>query len=203
MKNPWKNLTKERNHFTSASVHSEFWARLSRVTSRARVCLHLFPRCVLLLLLPPWWVVWYFGNEIECDQDKNYDSLQVTHKASPVTPINYWRNCTEWVRWPCYMEWHLIRWWPLRRIFARFSEQLLKDLRKSWQVFNDRSLLGRCFRGFVLPVFEYCSAVRYSVADTYLKLLWSCCQWFPVSNWGCAWMWHCSSSICGSTVFAV
>ena len=36
---------------------------------------------------------------------------------------------------------------------------------------NDRSLLGRCFRGFVLPVLEYCSAVRCSAADTHLKLL--------------------------------
>ena len=48
------HLTKSRNHFTSASVHSDFLARLSRVTSRARVCLHLFPPCVLLSLLPPW-----------------------------------------------------------------------------------------------------------------------------------------------------
>ena len=33
------------------------------------------------------------------------------------------------------------------------------------------SLLGRCFRGLVLPVLEYCSAVWFSVADTHLKLL--------------------------------
>ena len=38
-------------------------------------------------------------------------------------------------------------------------------------MFHDRSLLGRCFRGFVLPVLEYCSAVRCSAADTHLKLL--------------------------------
>ena len=31
-------------------------------------------------------------------------------------------------------------------------------------------LLGRCFRGFVLPV-EYCSAVWCSAADTHLRLL--------------------------------
>ena len=35
----------------------------------------------------------------------------------------------------------------------------------------DRSLLWRCFRGFVLPVLEYCSAVWRSAADTHLKLL--------------------------------
>ena len=30
---------------------------------------------------------------------------------------------------------------------------------------------GRCFRGFVLPVLEYCSAVCCLAADTHLKLL--------------------------------
>ena len=38
-------------------------------------------------------------------------------------------------------------------------------------MFNGRSLLGRCFRGFVLPVLEYCSAVWCSAADTHLILL--------------------------------
>ena len=38
-------------------------------------------------------------------------------------------------------------------------------------MFHDRSLLGRYFRGFVLPVLEYCSAVWCSAADTHLKLL--------------------------------
>ena len=32
------------------------------------------------------------------------------------------------------------------------ASQRLGILRKSWRVFHDRSLLGRCFRGFVLPV---------------------------------------------------
>ena len=32
-------------------------------------------------------------------------------------------------------------------------------------------IIGRCFRGFVLPVLEYCSAVWCSAADTHLKLL--------------------------------
>ena len=38
-------------------------------------------------------------------------------------------------------------------------------------MFHDRSLLGRCFRGFVRPVLEYRSAVWCSAADTHLKLL--------------------------------
>ena len=37
------------------------------------------------------------GNEIECEYDQDYDSLQVTHNASLVTPINSWRNCGEGV----------------------------------------------------------------------------------------------------------
>ena len=38
-------------------------------------------------------------------------------------------------------------------------------------MFRDRSFLGRCFRGFVLLVLEYCNEVRGSAADTHLKLL--------------------------------
>ena len=51
------------------------------------------------------------------------------------------------------------------------ASQRLGILRKSWRVFHDRLLLGRCFRGFVLPVLEYCSAVWCSAAEAHLKLL--------------------------------
>ena len=44
-------------------------------------------------------------------------------------------------------------------------------MRKSWQVFHDRSLLLRSFWRFVLPVLEYCSAVWCLAADSHLKLL--------------------------------
>ena len=57
------------------------------------------------------------------------------------------------------------------RSVSRAASQRLGILRKSWRVFHDRSLLGRCFRSFVLPVLEYCSAVWCSAADTGLKLL--------------------------------
>ena len=57
------------------------------------------------------------------------------------------------------------------RSISRATVQRLSMLRKSWRVFHDRSLLGRCFRAFVLPVLEYCSAVWCSAADTHLKLL--------------------------------
>ena len=51
------------------------------------------------------------------------------------------------------------------------TSQRLGILRKSLQLFHDRLLIGRCFRGFVLPLLEYCSAVWCSAADTHLKLL--------------------------------
>ena len=57
------------------------------------------------------------------------------------------------------------------RSVSRAASQRRGILSKSWRVFHDRSLLGRCFRGFVLPVLEYYSAVRCSAADTHLKLL--------------------------------
>ena len=52
------------------------------------------------------------------------------------------------------------------RSVSRAASQRLGILRKSWRVFHDRSLLGRCLHGFVLPVLEYCSAVWCSAADT-------------------------------------
>ena len=57
------------------------------------------------------------------------------------------------------------------RSFSRAAPQRLSILKKSWRMFHDRSLLGRCFRGFVLPVLEYCSAVWCQAANTHLKLL--------------------------------
>ena len=40
------------------------------------------------------------------------------------------------------------------RSVSRAASQWLGILRKSWQVFHDRLLLGRCFGGFVLPILE-------------------------------------------------
>ena len=54
---------------------------------------------------------------------------------------------------------------------SRAASQRLGILRKSWLVFHDKLLIGRCFWGFVLPVLEYCSAAWCSAADTHLKLL--------------------------------
>ena len=52
------------------------------------------------------------------------------------------------------------------RSVSRAASQSRGILRKSWLVIHDRSLLGRCFRGLVLPVSECCSAVWCSAGDT-------------------------------------
>ena len=57
------------------------------------------------------------------------------------------------------------------RSVSRAASQRLGILRKSWRVFHDRSLREKCFRGFVLIVLEYCSAVWCSADDTHLKLI--------------------------------
>ena len=57
------------------------------------------------------------------------------------------------------------------RLVSRAASQKLSMLRNSWRVFYDRSLIGRCFRGFVMSVLEHYSAVWCSAADTHLKLL--------------------------------
>ena len=68
-----------------------------------------------------------------------------------------------------YWQWYLIP--RSLRSLSRASSQRLSILRKSCQVFHNRLLLGRCFRGFVLPVLECCSSVWCSAGDTHLRLL--------------------------------
>ena len=51
------------------------------------------------------------------------------------------------------------------------ASQRLGILGKSWLLFHDRLLLGKCFLGIVLPVLEYCSAVWCSAADNTLIYL--------------------------------
>ena len=84
------------------------------------------------------------------------------HNASPITRINYWRNVLKesddlvilGVTFDSKMTFkkHL-------HSVSIAASLLLGMSRKSWQVFHGRILLGRCFRCFVLPVWEYLSAV--------------------------------------------
>ena len=57
------------------------------------------------------------------------------------------------------------------RSISRAASQRLLVLTKSWRIFHDRLLPGRCFRGFVLPVLEYCTTVWCSAGDTHLEIL--------------------------------
>ena len=82
--------------------------------------------------------------------------------------------------WPCYIGsdvWSQDNFWEASRWLlrsCRAASQWLGIFRKSWQVFHDRLLLGRCFRGFVFPVLEHCSAVWCSSADNILDY-WTVC----------------------------
>ena len=58
-----------------------------------------------------------------------------------------------------------------RHSASRVASQRLGLLRNSRRVFHDILFLERCFRGFVPPSLEHCSAVWCSAADTHLKLL--------------------------------
>ena len=57
------------------------------------------------------------------------------------------------------------------RSVSSAAAQRLGIMRKSRQVFHDRSLLLRFFWSFILPALEYCSAVWCSAGDSHLKLL--------------------------------
>ena len=57
----------------------------------------------------------------------------------------------------------------LRLVSSAASESV--GILKSWRVLHDKRFLERCFRGFVLPGLEYCSAVWCLAADTHLKRL--------------------------------
>ena len=58
-------------------------------------------------------------------------------------------------------------------LVSRAASQRLGTLRKSRRVLYDRSLLGRCFRGFILPVLEYCATVRRTSTHTLCVDVWS------------------------------
>ena len=57
------------------------------------------------------------------------------------------------------------------RSVSSAAAQRLGIMRKSRQVFHDRSLLLRLFWSFVQPVLECCSAVWCSAVDSHLILL--------------------------------
>ena len=104
-----------------------------------------------------------------------HDSLQVTQNSSPVNPINSGWNCTEGLNWPCYKDVTLdakLNFEKHFRSVSRAAAQTLGIMRKSSQIFYDRSLLLRSLCCFVLLVLEYFSA------------LW-CAAQLPTQNLNC------------------
>ena len=96
-------------------------------------------------------------------------------------------------------EWQLIDKMTFEKNLRSVSiaaSQCLGILRKSWQVFHDRLLHERCFRGFILPVLEYCSAVWCAAADTHLKLLDRVVSGGSFLTEVVFWVWPCTSSTC-------
>ena len=89
----------------------------------------------------------------------------------------------------------------LLRSISTAASQMLGILRKSCRVFHYILLLGRCFRGFVLPVSEYWFLVWCSTAYTHINY-GQCSRWCQFVNLGWLWVKHCTSSICGSVMYA-
>ena len=54
---------------------------------------------------------------------------------------------------------------------SRDISQKLGILRKSKKIYEDNSILCKCFFSFTLPHFQYCSAVWSSAADCHIRLL--------------------------------
>ena len=57
------------------------------------------------------------------------------------------------------------------RSVAASAASKLGIMRKALRLFNDQSLVARCFWSFLLPVLEYCSQVWMSAAECHLRLL--------------------------------
>ena len=54
---------------------------------------------------------------------------------------------------------------------SRVLSPKLGILRKTRIIYEEDNVLRRCFFSFILPHFEFCSAVRSSAADSHIKLL--------------------------------
>ena len=57
------------------------------------------------------------------------------------------------------------------RDVASRASQKLGILRQAWRLYQDVSIVSKCFWSYILPILEYCSPVWSSAADTHLRLL--------------------------------
>ena len=88
-------------------------------------------------------------DEIECELDQDYDSLEVSHSAFPVTPLTIdgtlLKQSDDLVILGVTFDSKMTFEKHLPSVSTAASQRL-GILRKSWRVFHDRSLLGRFFR---------------------------------------------------------
>ena len=93
--------------------------------------------------------------------------IHPSHPHELLTEL-YWRNLMTLLYWSDI--WFQEDFWGASTL--GFQSSFSKTcILKSWRVSHERSLLGRCFRCFVLSGLEYCSAVWCSAADARRKLL--------------------------------
>ena len=103
-----------------------------------------------------WCDLW--GMKLNASKTKTM-SLEVLHNVSPVTPPlsigeTVLKESDDLVILGVTFDSKMTFEKHLHSV-SRAALQICGILRKSWRVFHDRSLLRRCFRGFVLPVLEY------------------------------------------------
>ena len=114
------------------------------------------------------------GNETECSKTKNM-IVSRSHKVYlQLTPLtldgNVLGESADLVLLGVTFDAKMTFEKHLHSVFSA-AAQRLGIMRKSWQVFHDRSLLVRSFWSSALPVLEYCSAVWCSAADSHWKEL--------------------------------
>ena len=132
--------------------------------------------------------------------------IELVYVSSP--PCNHFRNCTEGIDDMSYLEWPSDIWFR-DDLWEASSLGFQSSFSKTWyleDVLASVPWLIACWEmlsGFVLPVLEYCSAVWCSAVDTHLKLLDRAVSGAQFLTEGYVWVWHYSSSIRGSTVYAV
>ena len=94
------------------------------------------------------------GNEIECELDQYYGSVQLTYNAYPVTPLTIGRSVLkesdDFVILRVTFD-SKITFEKHHSSFSRAASQRLGVLRESWRVFHDRPLLGDVFSVLSCP----------------------------------------------------
>ena len=144
----------EKPLLTSWSIYSEFVPRLSRVTSRPRVCLHLFPSCVLLSTSysltsttgvqsltehtraevnqrPSSWYSLYMINCFRCVQAIEADPLNLT-KLIHLSSLQNLSSSSYYNTSSCKLHYFWVILWYCRRQKQALSQQIFNSSIKSF-----------------------------------------------------------------------